>query len=275
MKKAWYITGASKGLGLALAKKLLEEGYQVAATSRNKQELVDAVGTSSPDFLPLEVNLTSISSIQRSVQQTAERFGKLDVVVNNAGYGMGGTVEEFSNEEIQQSFSVNVFAPIYVMQAALPVFRTQKSGHIINISSIAGLSGNTGWAVYSATKSAINGLSEVLAQDLKSLGIAVTAVAPGAFRTAFLTNESLVFAEKHIEAYEDVHLSHQKYRSMNGQQVGNPEKAAKAFIDLTNMPQPPTTLHLGSDAYRRAREKLKNMERSLDEYKTISESTDY
>lgn len=275
MQKTWYVTGASKGLGLALAKKLLQEGYQVAATSRNRQQLIDAVGPASSHFLPLEVDLTDILSIQQSVLQTIEYFGGLEVVVNNAGYGIGGTVEELSQEEIRRSFDVNVFAPIHVMQAVLPHFRKQKSGHIINISSVAGFTANTGWAMYAATKYALTGLSEVLAQDLKSLGIHVTLVAPGAFRTAFLSEESLVLAENTIEEYREVRDSHQNYLAMHGRQTGSPEKAAQVLIDLANTPQPPVSLFLGSDAYARAKSKLARVDQLLEEYKAISESTDY
>lgn len=274
-KKVWFVTGASKGLGLALTKRLLEQGYRVTATSRNAAQLVSAVENASDHFLPLGVDLTSPDAVKKAMADTVEKFGQLDVIVNNAGYGMGGTVEEFTEEELQQSFSVNVFAPVYVMQAALPYMRKQRSGHIINISSIAGFAGATGWAIYAATKSALTGLTEVLAQDLKELKIHTTAVAPGGFRTEFLSDNSLVFVKDQIDEYAAVRQSHQKYKSMNGSQAGDPVKAAAALIELAEMPEPPVRLFLGTDAYNRAKAKIADINSSLDALKVLSFSTDF
>ncbi len=276
MKKVWYITGASKGLGLALVKKLLSEGYRVAATSRTKSSLVQAVGVyDEKQFLPLEVDLTSETSIAESIQQTQQFFGGLDVIVNNAGYGIGGAVEELSSREIHQSFDVNVFATISVMQAAMPYLRAQHSGHIINISSIAGFAAATGWGMYAATKYAIMGLTEVMAEDVKELGIKATVVAPGAFRTQFLSDESIAFAEKKIDDYGAIRASHTKYASMNGTQAGDPDKAADAFIALAENPNPPVRLFLGSDAYNRANSKINLLTEELEANKALSFSTDY
>ncbi len=274
-KKVWFITGASKGLGLALAKRLLEQGYRVTATSRNAAQLVSAIENASDNFLPLGVDLTNPDGVKKAIADTVEKFGQLDVIVNNAGYGMGGTVEEFTEEELQQSFSVNVFAPVYVMQAALPYMRKQRSGHIINISSIAGFAGATGWAIYAATKSALTGLTEVLAQDLKELKIHTTAVAPGGFRTEFLSDNSLVFVKDQIDDYAAVRQSHQKYKSMDGSQAGDPVKAAAALIELAEMPEPPVRLFLGTDAYNRAKAKIADINSSLDALKALSFSTDF
>ncbi|OQP53553.1 oxidoreductase [Niastella populi] len=274
-KKVWFITGASKGLGLALAKRLLEQGYRVTATSRNAAQLVSAIENASDNFLPLGVDLTNPDAVKKAIADTVEKFGQLDVIVNNAGYGMGGTVEEFTEEELQQSFSVNVFAPVYVMQAALPYMRKQRSGHIINISSIAGFAGATGWAIYAGTKSALTGLTEVLAQDLKELTIHTTAVAPGGFRTEFLSDNSLVFVKDQIDDYAAVHQSHQKYKSMDGSQAGDPVKAAAALIELAEMPEPPVRLFLGTDAYNRAKAKIADINSSLDALKALSFSTDF
>src|ERR1700760_3685248 len=189
-KKVWYITGASKGLGLALVKKLIAEGHQVAATSRSLESLEDAMaGAPADQFLPLEVDLSDEASVEGSLLTTWEVFGRIDVIVNNAGYGVGGAIEELSLDEIRDNFEVNVFAPIIVIKKVMPYLRAQRSGHIINISSIAGFAGVLGWAAYAAAKHSIIGLSDVLAQDLRPLGIHVSAVAPGAFRTQFLTKE--------------------------------------------------------------------------------------
>jgi NAD(P)-dependent dehydrogenase (short-subunit alcohol dehydrogenase family) len=274
-KKVWFVTGASKGLGLALTKTLLEAGYRVAATSRNEGQLISSAGTVSDKFLPLGVDLTDPLAVKKAIADTVQKFGRLNVIVNNAGYGMGGTVEEFSEQELKQSFDVNVFAPVYVMQAALPFLRRQRSGHIINISSIAGFAAATGWAMYAATKFALTGMTEVLAQDLKELNIHATVVAPGAFRTEFLSNNSLVFTQNSIGDYSSVRKSHERYRSMHGVQAGDPNKAATAFIELAEMPDPPATLFLGSDAYNRAKGKIDDLNRSLDELKNLTFSTDY
>ncbi|MFI2743687.1 SDR family oxidoreductase [Zhouia sp. PK063] len=275
MKKVWFVTGASKGLGLSLAKKLLAQGYSVAATSRNITHLKNAVGITDAHFLPLEVDLTNEKAIENAITKTHAHFGSLDVVVNNAGYGIGGTVEELSIEEIQNSFKINVYAPIWVMQKALAIFRKQQSGYIINISSIAGFSAASGWAMYAATKFALTGMTEVLSQDLEGMGIYATVVAPGAFRTEFLTSESLVFSKKEIADYKMVRDSHKKYAAMDGKQMGNPELAADVFIELAKMKVPPVRLFLGSDSYERAKNKIANLVKELEDYKVLSEQTDY
>lgn len=275
-KKVWLVTGASKGLGLSLVKKLIASGYHVAATSRKSQTLADAAGIFDEKvFLPLEVDLTSEKSINEAVGKTVAHFGKIDVLVNNAGYGIGGAVEELSQQEIKDSFDINVFAVIRTMQSVMPYFRAQKSGNIINISSIAGFAAATGWAMYASAKYAVTGLSEVMAEDVKELGIKVTVVAPGAFRTEFLEDSSLVFAENKIDGYQAIRASHGKYATMNGTQLGNPEKLAQVFIDLAEHQDPPVRLYLGSDAYHRAKEKIRVLSKELESNKDISFSTDF
>ena len=274
-KQVWFVTGASKGLGLELVKKLLQEGHRVAASSRNAGILAEAAGVSSETFLPLAVDLRDDNSVAEALKTTVNTFGSLDVVVNNAGYGIGGTVEELSNKEISESFDINVYATIRVIKYALPYMRERRKGHIINISSIAGFAATTGWAIYGAAKSAVMGLSEVLAQDLKSLGINVTVVAPGAFRTQFLSEGSLVLSATKIEDYQEVRQSHERYLKMNGQQAGDPAKAAEVFIRLAEMSNPPVRLFLGSDAVGRASAKIDNIKAGLEEYKDLSASTDF
>ncbi len=275
MKKVWFITGASKGLGLALVKKLLAEGHSVAATSRSIDSLIQAVGASSSLFLPIQVDLTSESSVQQAMTLTHQTFGKLDVILNNAGYGIGGSIEELSDAETRTSFDVNVFATLNVIRKAMPILRQQRSGHIINIASIAGFSANTGWAIYAASKFAVVGLSEVLAEDVRELGIKVTVLEPGAFRTSFLTEESLVFAQEQIADYQSIRDSHDKYRHMNGTQIGDPDRAAEVILSLTTMENPPVRLFMGSDAYKRATQKVGILQQELEEFKTISQSTDF
>jgi len=274
-KKVWFITGASKGLGLALAKQLLQAGHKVAATSRNSESLIEAVDFKGDTFLPLRVELGDDEHVAAAITQTHQTFGRIDVVVNNAGYGIGGSIEELSDKETRDSFDVNVFGTINVIRHVLPILRGQGSGHIINISSIAGIAPATGWSVYGAVKHAVIGLSEVLADDVKDLGINVTVIAPGAFRTNFLNADSLMLSEKKIDAYAGIRASHERYAKMNGNQAGNPEKAAKVMIELTEMPEPPVYLLLGSDAYARAFSKLDLLASSYKQWEALTKSTDY
>ncbi len=272
--KVWYVTGASKGLGLSLVKKLLAEGYRVAATSRSAAQLLDAVGEHE-HFLALEVNLADNDSIWESVQKTYKHFGSIDVVVNNAGYGIGGAVEELSDKEIKDSFDINVFATINVVQHVLPFMRTQGSGSIINIASIAGFAAATGWGMYAATKFAVVGFTEVLAEDVRDLGIKVTVVEPGAFRTEFLSGESLMISKNQIDAYQLVRDSLALYQKRDGVQAGDPDKAAEVFIALAENPNPPVRLFMGTDAYTRANAKIEVLKNELEQWKELSFSTDF
>ena len=274
-KKVWFITGASKGLGLVLARQLLATGHQVAATSRNTTKLSDAVQFDSESFLPLQVALGSDESVAAAIDQTRQRFGRIDVVVNNAGYGIGGTMEELTDKETRDSFDVNVFGLINVIRHVLPIMRKQGEGHIINISSIAGIAPTTGWSVYGATKHAVIGLTEVLADDVKALGIRVTLIAPGSFRTNFNNPDSLVLPERKIDAYADIHTSLERFAGMSGSQPGDPEKAAKVMIELAEMPEPPLYLLFGSDAYTRAFSKLELLSTSYKQSEILTKSTDY
>lgn len=274
--KVWYVTGASQGLGLTLVKKLLESGYRVAATSRNPKTLKEAVGvTDSNRFLAQAVDLNNLDSIDESVQQTLAAFGRIDVVVNNAGYGMAGTVEEISEQDIKNIFDVNVLAVIDVVKTILPVMRKQRSGYIINMGSVAGFVGAPGWAVYSATKAAVAAFSEVLALDVKEFGIKVTVAEPSGFRTGFLTKNSLAYTESRIEGYQAVKDTQKRYLAGDGKQPGDPEKASEIFIELAESEQPPLHLYLGQDAYNRASAKLAAMTTELEEWKSATVSADY
>jgi NAD(P)-dependent dehydrogenase (short-subunit alcohol dehydrogenase family) len=274
-KKVWFITGASKGFGLSLVKQLLADGQKVAATSRYVASLVKATGETSEDFLPLYVNLSDEKSVAEAIQTTINTFGHIDVVINNAGYGIGGSIEELTDEEARESFDVNVFGTLNVIRAVMPSMREQRSGHIINISSIAGITAGTGWALYAATKFAVIGLSEVLAEDVKEFGIKVTVVAPGAFRTNFLAADSLVLTKSPIDAYQDVRNSHARYLQMDGQQIGDPEKAAAAMIKIADDDNPPLHLLLGEDAYNRAMAKLVVLDKEFRLNEELSKSMAY
>ncbi len=274
--KVWYITGASQGLGLSLVKKLLSAGYRVGATSRSASEMQKAAESNDPSlFLALEVDLTNADAIRKSIEQTVAVFGTVDVIVNNAGYGMEGTVEELEEKKMRAIFEINVFATINVTKYALPYLRKQRSGHIINISSVAGLVGAPGWAIYSATKSAVIAFSEVLALDLQELGIKVTVVGPSGFRTGFLSKDSLVTTESRIADYQAVAKTQARYAAMSGNQEGDPEKAAALFIQLAENPAPPLHLWLGANAFDRAGEKIEFMSQELKRWKDLSVSADF
>lgn len=274
-KKTWLITGASKGFGLSLVRQLLIAGEHVVATSRNLTELIAAAGNPGENFLPLQVDLTNEDSVAAAVTAAHKQFGSVDVVINNAGYGIGGSIEELTDRETRDSFDVNVFGTINVIRKVMPIMRAQQSGHIINIASIAGITGVSGWAVYAATKFSVVGLSQVLADDVRAFGVKVTVVAPGAFRTSFLSKESLVIAENPINEYREVREAHARYLNMNGQQPGDPVKAAKAIIDVVGEENPPLYLLLGSDAYDRAMSKLDRMEKEFKLNEELSRSMAY
>jgi NAD(P)-dependent dehydrogenase (short-subunit alcohol dehydrogenase family) len=275
-KKVWYVTGASQGLGFALVKQLLEAGYRVAATTRSITDLQAAVGVEDPTvFLPLKVDLRNSGEIRQSIEATVSRFGSLDTIVNNAGYGMEGTVEELEEEKMRAIFEINVFALINVTKYALPYLRKQRSGHFINLSSVAGFVGAPGWSIYSATKSAVIAFSEVLALDVSEFGIKVTIVAPSGFRTGFLTKDSLVSIESRIEDYQAVAKTRARYAAMNGKQDGDPEKAAALFIQIAENPEPPLHLWLGANAVDRASEKIVAMGDELEKWKNLSVSAEF
>ncbi len=183
--KVWFVTGASKGMGLALVKLLLSTGYKVAATSRNVEELEKQVGGPNKNLLPLQINIASDREVKEALQRTVETFGKLDVVVNNAGYAIYGSMEELSDQEFRDSVEINLFAMANVIRNAMPYLRQQRSGHIINFSSIAGYRGYGSAGAYGAVKFAVVGLSEALAEEAKLFDVNVTVVAPGVFPDFF------------------------------------------------------------------------------------------
>lgn len=272
--KVWFVTGASKGLGLSLVQQLLAQGYAVAATSRSKEDLKKAVGEQD-GFLPLTVDLNSEASIQKSIDETVIRFGQIDVVVNNAGYGLAGGLEELSDAEARKNFDINVFGTLNVIRKVMPYLRAQQSGHIFNISSIGGFIGTfPGFGIYCATKFAVEGLTEALSAEIKSFGIHATVVAPGYFRTQFLSTGSLVVPEKPIEAYKEVRESQAFHQNiMDGNQIGDPDKAALAMIQIAETKNPPLHLFLGTDAYDLAHNKINSIRQELEDWKSVTVST--
>ncbi|WBX96798.1 SDR family oxidoreductase [Chryseobacterium gambrini] len=246
-KKVWFVTGASQGLGFELVKKLLSEGFQVAATSRTVNSLISAFGEASENFLPLSVNITDNNDVKSAIAKTTEHFGQINVVVNNAGYGQIGTLEELTDEEARENYAVNVFGTLNVIRNAMPYLREQKSGNIFNISSIGGFSGNfPGWGIYCSTKFAVAGFTEALAEEAKDFGIHATVVYPGYFRTDFLAKDSVKTPANPIQAYEAARSSEQAHLDeINGNQPNDPVKAADVLIQLSKEENPPVHFLLG------------------------------
>ncbi len=275
-KKVWFVTGASKGLGLTLVKRLLKEGYRVAATSRTADTLRRDVG-SSVNFLPLEADVVNETSIRIAVAKTLQTFGSIDVVVNNAGYGQLGTIEELTDKESRENFDANVFGVLNVIRNVMPHLRDKKSGHIINISSIAGFLGAfPGWGIYNATKFAVAGLTEALSAEVKSLGVSATIVYPGYFKTNFLLKGSLRFAANPIADYKEAReLDQMHLEKIPGNQPGDPEKGALALITLAENQNPPLHFFMGSDSFGMANTKIDILKNELTANEALSKSTDY
>jgi NAD(P)-dependent dehydrogenase (short-subunit alcohol dehydrogenase family) len=275
--KTWLITGAARGVGLSLARQVLAQGDAVAATSRAMDSLREALGADGDRFLALEVDLVSEPSVQAAIEKTVGVFGRIDVVVNNAGYGQQGTIEALTDAELRRNFDVNVFAPLHVLRHVLPQLRKQRSGHIFNVASIVGFQGGyAGWGSYVASKFALAGLTETLAAEVAELGIKATVVYPGPVRTGFLSRESLVVAQNVIADYAaaqaslDLHLN-----GLDGKQAGDPEKLALLIIQAANAAQPPIHLFAGQIANELAGEKLEAVSRDLAAWKGSSEATDF
>ena len=276
-RKVWYVTGASKGLGLSLVKQLLARGCKVAATSRSLTDLQRSVGAGHEDFLPLSVDLTNEVSVQQSLAAVIAKFGKIDVVVNNAGYGLVGSLEELSDKESRANFEVNVFGMLNVIRNTMPYLRKQFSGHIFNISSIGGFTGGfPGFGIYCATKFAVVGLSESLAAEARAFDIYVTVVLPGYFRTNFLSSGSLGIPENQLPEYAEVRASQKAHQdAINGNQPGDPEKAVAAIIAVAETENPPITLFLGKDAYDTADKKILSIQNEMDVWEELAITTGF
>jgi len=276
-RKVWLVTGASKGLGLTLVKKLLQENYCVVATTRSAKSLIEEIGNASEVFLPIEVNLTDNSEVKAAVEKSMAHFGKIDVVVNNAGYGHIGTLEELSDEEARENFDVNVFGSLNVIRNVMPYLRKQKSGVIFNISSVGGLFGGfAGWGIYCATKFAVAGFTEALAEEAKAFGVSATVVYPGYFRTDFLAGGSVKTPNLAIEEYEDARQSEAAHlNSINGNQPNDPEKAADVLIAISKEDNPPVHLLLGTDAYDMAKNKADLLNKDIEQWKSYTLSTGF
>lgn len=273
----WFVTGASKGLGLVLVQKLLAAGHRVAATSRSLADLTEKLGPATPSFLPLQLDLADEAANAGAAAAAHAHFGRLDVVVNNAGYGQLGAVEEVSDGEARRNFEVNIFGVLNVLRATLPYLREQRSGHVFNISSIGGYTGAfAGWGIYCATKFALAGLSESLHADLAPHGVHVTLVYPGYFRTEFLASSSLALPARPLDAYQAARASAALHTGeIHGNQPGDPAKLADALIAAHQLAAPPLHLFLGSDAVSMAERKQAEVQRDLTAQRALSVSTDY
>lgn len=272
--KTWLVTGASKGLGFELVHKLLLTGHNVIATSRTVEKLQTLQAEFPNSLLPLSMEVIDEESVKASIEQAINHFGRIDVVVNNAGYGLLGTLEELSMSEIKNCFDVNVFGVINVSKAILPFFRAQKSGLIINIASVSGSVSGISTGIYSATKSAVLQLSEALASEVQELGIRVIAICPGGFRTDFLDKSSMKTPSSIIQDYQLVHQVMNNYGQLNKNQGGDPKKAADIFLKLADMPQIPSRLYLGTDALRMMQRKLNQTVNDIQTYQELTSYTD-
>lgn len=275
--KVWFITGASKGLGLELAKKLLAEGYKVAATSRNESSLIEALGNTSESFLPLEMDLVNEQSVKNAIDKAVNHFKTIDVLVNNAGYGLLGALEELTDAESRKNYEVNVFGLLNVIRNTMPILRANQSGHIFNISSVGGYYGEfPGWGIYCSTKFAVAGLTESLAAEVKSFGVHATIVYPGYFRTDFLKDSSLLLPQNPIADYKEVRQSENAHKEdINENQPGDPVKLAEALIKASHDQNPPLHLFLGEDAYNMANQKIASVQKELEGWKSVSISTGF
>jgi NAD(P)-dependent dehydrogenase (short-subunit alcohol dehydrogenase family) len=273
--KNWLITGVSRGLGKALAEAALARGDTVIGTVRDGDPLI-AKGAGV--FHRLSLDMRDPQAIEAVAARTLELVDRLDVVVNNAGHGLLGPIESVSDAEMTSLFETNVFGPVRLIRAVLPRLRAQRSGHIINITSIAGRAPNPGSGVYAATKAALEGLSKALSHELAPLGIKVTAVAPGAFRTDFLSDHSIRRTQAGSDS-GDYAASVAKVLvaldNMAGRQIGDPVRAARSILKLVDSDTPPVHLLLGSDALRREREKLDNLIDEMDRWEAETRSTDF
>ncbi|WP_427872301.1 oxidoreductase [Flavobacterium sp. MMS24-S5] len=275
--KVWFITGASKGLGLELAKKLLAEGFKVAATSRNEASLSATLGKASENFLPLEMDLVDEKSVKTAIDRVVNHFKTIDVLVNNAGYGLLGALEELTDAEARKNYEVNVFGLLNVIRNAMPILRANQSGHIFNISSVGGYYGEfPGWGIYCSTKFAVAGLTESLAAEIKPFGVHATIVYPGYFRTDFLKDSSLLVPENPIAEYKEVRQSESAHKDdINENQPGDPIKLAEALIKVSQDQNPPLHLFLGEDAFNIANQKIASVQKELEGWKSVSVSTGF
>ena len=271
----WLITGCSSGLGRALAVRVLARGHRLIATARQPETLDELVAADPSRCRALALDVADASQVAPVVAQAAEIFGRLDVVVNNAGYGLVGAVEEYDEAQITRNFETNFFGALRVIRAALPILRAQRRGHFVNISAAAVIANYAGFSIYGATKWALEGLSESLAAEVRPLGLKVMIVQPGPFRTEFISR-SLERASVSIPDYDPSSGKFRRFlETMNGRQPGDPAKAADAIIAAVESDNPPLRLVLGKYAIDKTRRKLGSAARELDAASAAVAATDF
>ena len=273
--KVWFITGASRGLGLHLAKAALEIGDSVVASARDLKAMQEAL-SANDRISHVELDVTLPKQAEVSVASALERFGRIDMLVNNAGYGQLGVFEEVGAQAITRQFETNVYGMMHVTRAVLPVMRKQKSGHIFNLSSIGGAVGFDAASIYCAAKFAVEGFSECLALELAQFSIGVTIVEPGFFRTDFLDANSVMFGDTPLSDYADyAQASEMAYSANNHQQPGDPGKLAEAIVRLSRENRPPLRFAAGSDALQYLGDAYTARQAELDKWAEVTSSTDF
>ncbi|MER7702447.1 oxidoreductase [Kitasatospora sp. NPDC097605] len=274
--QVWFITGASRGFGLEIARRALADGDAVVATARDPKAVREALPDAGERLLAVALDVTDEAGVREAVAAAVERFGRIDVLVNNAGRGLVGAVEEASDEEARAVFDTNVFGLLAVSRAVLPVMRRRRSGRVINISSVGGFTAGAGWGVYAGTKFAVEGISEAMRAELLPLGILTTVVEPGVFRTDFLDGSSLHHTRQTIEDYSgSAGQTRDWARQTNHAQPGDPAKAAAAIVALARAEEPPLRLQLGADCVARVEAKLAAVADELAVWRGLSLSTGY
>ncbi|MDQ0395563.1 oxidoreductase [Labrys monachus] len=274
--KTWFITGASRGLGMEIARSALEAGDNVVATARNPRPITDALTGHGGRLQAVALDVTDTAAIAAALAESRRHFDRIDVLVNNAGYGQLGAFEEITPETLHRQFETNVFGVFNVTRAILPIMRAQRSGHIVTISSIAGVEGFEGASVYCSTKHAVSGWSEALGHEVAPFGIHVTCVYPGRFRTDFLDGSSVRYGEIAIDDYAASSARHRAALDAdNHRQVGDPVKFAAAILALADAGKPPAWFAAGSDAYAVFTTKAEALRRNVEEWKGLTLSTDF
>jgi NADP-dependent 3-hydroxy acid dehydrogenase YdfG len=273
--RTWFITGASTGFGRVLAEEVLKAGGKVVATARDRDKVADLEAKYPQKAKALALDVTNAGQVDSAVTQAFAQFGQVDVLVNNAGYGVAGAIEEVSEAESMPMFETNVFGLLLVTRAFLPHLRKQRSGHILNLSSIGGVVASSGMGYYNATKFAVEGLSEALAGEVAPLGIRVTIIEPGPFRTDFLGRSGVV-AKTRIADYDATAGNMRKYFAENdGKQKGDPVRAVHAMMQVVESPNPPLRLLLGASALQRLRSKLTNWEKEIAAWEQVTLGADF
>ena len=272
MERIWFVTGSSRGLGRSLIKAILSKGDKVAATARDISSLQDLVKQYGEAILPVQLDVNNKAQVHQAIAAVVKHFGRIDVLVNNAGFGITGAVEAYSDEQVRSQLETNLYAPIEITRAVLPYMREKRSGHILQISSMGGRVGSGGVSIYQAAKFGLSGFSEGLALEIADVGIKVICVEPGGFRTDW-AGDSMTYAAE-IEGYEMVNKRIQLFKNKGFSPMGDPEKAAKVIIDIVNDPEPPLHLLLGSEAVAIVKYSEAAKLRELEKWEEVSRSTD-